>query len=339
VPQVRGRVIEVPVEGNRPVKKGDVLFRIDPTPYENEVKAMQAKLAFDEATLVQSQASVVDARAGSRELRENLKAQAAKLVGIRSKIDLARMRVTQNRELSESGAGDVFTLQQAQSSVRELEAELTSAQAAEAQVRERLSALVGGDLASVAGAKARELSLEGQIEATRAQLANAQWELAQTTVYAPVSGTVINLQLRVGSYVTPLALTPVMSFVEDSNQVIAFYQQNELHQVAPGNEAELALKTLPGRILKAKVESVVWAQGQGQLLTSGALPQTGVQAVPPGRFAVKLDLADKHRDIFLAAGAGGEAAIYTDSLGALHVVRKVILRVGAYLNYVVPKLH
>ena len=49
VSQVRGRVIEVPVENNRPVKKGDVLFRIDPTPYQNEVHSLEAKLASDEA--------------------------------------------------------------------------------------------------------------------------------------------------------------------------------------------------------------------------------------------------------------------------------------------------
>ncbi len=42
VSQVRGRVIEVPVENNRPVKKGDVLFRIDPTPYQNEVRSLEA---------------------------------------------------------------------------------------------------------------------------------------------------------------------------------------------------------------------------------------------------------------------------------------------------------
>ena len=44
VSQVKGRVIEVPVENNRPVKKGDVLFRIDPTPYESEVRALEAQL-------------------------------------------------------------------------------------------------------------------------------------------------------------------------------------------------------------------------------------------------------------------------------------------------------
>src|SRR5512143_2651785 len=50
VPQVRGRVIEVPVEPNRPVKKGDVLFRLDPTPYELTVRALEAQLANTSAT-------------------------------------------------------------------------------------------------------------------------------------------------------------------------------------------------------------------------------------------------------------------------------------------------
>src|SRR5262245_50957613 len=49
VSQVRGRVIEVPVEeGNRLVKKGDVLFRVDPTPYELDVKVLEAQLARSE---------------------------------------------------------------------------------------------------------------------------------------------------------------------------------------------------------------------------------------------------------------------------------------------------
>src|SRR6476646_1764688 len=49
VSQVRGRVIEVPVENNRAVKKGDLLFAIDPTPYQNEVSSLEAKLTSDEA--------------------------------------------------------------------------------------------------------------------------------------------------------------------------------------------------------------------------------------------------------------------------------------------------
>ena len=45
VPRVTGRVIEVPVKGNELVKKGDVLFRIDPSPFEFEVARLQAELA------------------------------------------------------------------------------------------------------------------------------------------------------------------------------------------------------------------------------------------------------------------------------------------------------
>src|SRR4026207_375404 len=69
VSQVRGRVIEVPVENNRPVKKGDVLFRIDPTPYQNEVNSLEAKLVSDEAKVGAERARVNGAQgkgAGAR---------------------------------------------------------------------------------------------------------------------------------------------------------------------------------------------------------------------------------------------------------------------------------
>jgi hypothetical protein len=109
--------------------------------------------------------------------------------------------------------------------------------------------------------------------------------------------------------------------------------------VAPGNEAEFALETMPGRIIKAKVDSIVWAQGQGQLLPSGTIPMSGIVAQPPGRYAVKFNIEERDRARFLAAGAAGHAAIYTDHLHAVHILRKVILRVGSYLNYLILKLH
>src|ERR1700761_629323 len=44
VPRVTGQVIEVPIEPNRPIKKGDVLFKIDPVPFEAAQKAAEATL-------------------------------------------------------------------------------------------------------------------------------------------------------------------------------------------------------------------------------------------------------------------------------------------------------
>ena len=209
--------------------------------------------------------------------------------------------------------------------MRELEASVAANVAAEAQVRARLGATVGDDQAEVAQIKA--------------QLANARWELSQTVFYAPADGTVINLQLRPGQMATALGAMPVMTFVEDEFQVIALYNQNELHEVQPGDEAEIALKTYPGRIIKASVDSIVWAQGQGQIPMSATLPQTGAAPLPPGRFAVRLDIAEKDRDLFLAAGAVGHGAIYTQHGHHIHIVRKVIMRVGSFTNWLVLKLH
>jgi multidrug resistance efflux pump len=339
IPQVKGRVIEVPVEPNRLVKKGELLFRIDPTPYQNELSIAKAKLAVDEAKLAQTGANLADASAGARELREQLKSSSGQVKALQPRIELARLRVRQNRELVAAGAGDRFALEQAEANVTDLEAQLATATANEAQVTQRISGQVNGEQASVAAARAQIATAKAQVDASRAEVANKQWDVDQTSVYAPTSGYAINVQLRPGSYVTAFPVAPSMSFVEETYQVIALYNQNELVAVEPGNEAEIALVSQPGRVIKATVDSIVWAQGQGQVVQSGALPQTGAYPQAPGRFPVKLDVADKDRDLFLAAGATGDAAIYTNHVAAIHILRKVLIRVGAITNYLVLKLH
>ena len=311
VPQVRGQVTEVPVEGNQPVKKGDVLFKIDPTPFQLQVDTLSATLAATEGSV--------------KQLNEQLRSAQGKTETVRAKLELARTRVTQNRDLVSSGAGDRFTLESAESEVKQLQSELAANVAAEAQIRARLGATVGDDQAEVAQIKA--------------QLANAKWELSQTVFTAPADGTVINLQLRPGQMATALGMLPVMTFVEDEYQVLALFNQNELHEVRPGDEAEIALETYPGRIIKATVNSIVWAQGQGQIPMSSTIPLTGFQALPPGRFAVRLDIAPKDRDVFLAAGAAGHGAIYTQSFHHIQILRKVLLRINSYVNWLVLKLH
>src|SRR5512145_1255872 len=103
VSQVRGRVIEVPVENNRPVKKNDVLFRIDPTPFQNEVQSLQARLVSEEAKvgadrarLEEVRARLTDARSGERQLGEQLNEATGQMSSLTASLDLARKRVSQN---------------------------------------------------------------------------------------------------------------------------------------------------------------------------------------------------------------------------------------------------
>ena len=339
IPQVRGRVIEVPVEPNRLVKKGELLFRIDPTPYQNDLNVAKARLAADEAKLAQAAAGLVDASAGARQLQEQLKSASGQVSALQPRLELARLRVRQNRELVATGAGDRFALEQAEANVTELEGQIATASANEAQVLQKLSGKVNGEQASVAAARAQLATAKAQIDQTRADLANAQWNLDQTAVYAPTSGYAINVQLRPGSYTVAMPLAPAMSFVEEEYQIIALYAQNELPLVEPGNHAEFTLHNYPGRVIKASVDSIVWAQGQGQVAQSGMLPQTGAYPQVPGRFPVKLLVAERDRELFLPAGAVGGGAIYTEHAQAIHILRMVILRINSIMDYLVLKLH
>jgi multidrug resistance efflux pump len=340
VSQVKGRVTEVPVqEGNVLVKKGDVLFRVDPTPYQLDVNVLEAQLA--------------NAQAGQREVEESLKGATAKVTESRSailqatsrtrevsaRLDLTRKRVAQHRELAATGAGSRFDLEKAETDLKELQGQFDAARSGEAQARAAAAQSMASEqqVQQKLGAKAN--GEYAQVAQIRAQLENSRWLLGETTTRSPCDCYVVNLQLRPGAFVAGIPLNAVMTLVEAEGQVVALYHQNELHQVAPGNEVEFALKTLPGRIIKGKVDSIVWAQGQGQLPASGTIPVSGFMAMPPGRYAVKFDIAERDKPLFLAAGAAGDAAIYTEHLHAVHIIRKVILRVGSYLNYLILKLH
>src|SRR5207247_6848019 len=98
IPQVKGRVIDVPVEPNRLVKKGELLFRIDPTPYQNDLNIAKAKVAVDESKLAQAGANLADASAGARVLGEELKSASSQVSALQPRVELARLRVKQNRE-------------------------------------------------------------------------------------------------------------------------------------------------------------------------------------------------------------------------------------------------
>ena len=52
---------------------------------------------------------------------------------------------------------------------------------------------------------------------------------------------------------------------------------------------------------------------------------------------ISLVVAEADRELFLAAGARGAAAIYTEHLTLIHIIRKVLLRVSSYLDYIIIK--
>lgn len=327
VPRVSGQVIEVAIEPNRRVQKGDVLFRLDPTPFELDVKAA-------EATLESLKVALITAEANQRGLEDQLRNATAKKSAVNAQLELARKRADQFTQLAQSGAGRGADLDQALAEVARLDSELLAAEATESQVRQKLSALdANGEIDEVAAAKAR-------IAKAEADLDGARYNLEGTVHLAPANGRVVNLALRPGARAVQMPMAPVMSFVEESDQwVVALFHQNELLNVSPGDEAEIYLRTHPGRIIKCTVDSILWATAQGQLPISGNLPNTAPAPTPEQRIAVRLLVQERDRDLFLAAGARGSGAIFTQQGKILHVIRKVMLRVSTKIDWLVPKLH
>ena len=294
VPRVTGQVTEVPIEPNRPIKKGDVLFKIDPVPFEAAANAAEATL---------------------RGAQDQLNNAANKKASLTPRIDLAKKRVEQFTALAAAGAGKRADLEQAQSDLANLQSEFLAADATESQAR-------------------------AQIKKSEADLINAKFDLEGTTYLAPANGRVANLALRPGVRATQFATMPVMSFIEEDDPwLLAFFRQNELRYVEAGDEAEIYLMQYPGRIIKCVVDSILWATAQGQMPISGNLQNTLPIAAPEQRIAVRLVLAPKDRQLFLAAGARGGGAIYTAHGKMIHIVRKVFLRVSAKLDWFVFKLH
>jgi multidrug resistance efflux pump len=325
-PRVNGIVTEVPIVPNRPIKKGDVLFKIDPTPYRLDVKNYEAQLA-------QLKVQLVTAQATASNLKEQLKAAVGARESVASQLKLAQLRAKQFKELSETGAGNKFDLEQAQADIGNLEAQLASAKANESQVREKLAAKTpDGDQDEVANVKA-------QIARAESQLATSRWNLSQTVYYAPANGTVVSMALRPGTMAVQFPAIPAMNFVEEENWILAIYNQNEVRKIKPGQEAEIAFRMYPGRVVKAKVDSIMWATAQGQLPIGSMNTVAGAAPIPPNSLAVRLLMDGKDKDLFLAAGARGGAAVYTDSGEMIHILRKVILRVSAKLDWLILKLH
>jgi len=334
----RGRVLEV-AEGNKHLKKGDVLYRIDPTPYQLQVNALQAQLANAVGSSKELEEQLAGSEAQVAQSKSAIDQASARVAQASADLELASKRVAQNRELVAKGAGNRFDLEQAETNLRNAQSAADAARSAEAQSRGALAQALAGERQIRQRMGAKSDGEWAQIAQVRAQLEQAKWDLAQTTVYAPADGTPINVQLRPGAMAGAVANAPVLTFVEDEFTVVALYDQNELTQVQPGDEAEIVLETLPGEIIKAKVDSIIWAQGQGQSPISARLPDTGAQPLPPGRFPVKLVVDPEYRDVFLAAGARGNAAIYTEHVEEIQILRKILLRVATKLNYLILKLH
>jgi multidrug resistance efflux pump len=173
---------------------------------------------------------------------------------------------------------------------------------------------------------------QAEVDELKARVEAAKYNLGKTVVRAPADGYVTNLALRKGARA---AAAPVMAFIDTSETIVGIaINQNDARYLAPGQPVELTFKFFPGRIFTGKVQSILQAVSSGQTAVSGtAVAPSDITAVP---FVVRVTLDDEAIARRLPAWAAGDGAIFTDRVRSTHLIRKVLLRQIAILNYVWP---
>ena len=168
---------------------------------------------------------------------------------------------------------------------------------------------------------------------------NAQFELDNTVVRAPSKGFVTHVSLRPGMMATRLPLRPSMVFIPQEGQYFAAWmRQNSLLRLVAGDEAEVAFDGIPGKVFKGQVTNVITVIAEGQVQPSGTL--IGYTGSPPaGRVPVIIEITDPafapYRDQ-IPGGAYGQAAVYSKHFEHIGTMRKILLRMAAWMNYIFP---
>ncbi len=174
-----------------------------------------------------------------------------------------------------------------------------------------------------------------RVDELQAKLADAEFNLEQTVVRAPTDGIVTQLNLRPGMLALPLR--PLMTFVhKQEGTFVGWFRQNSLLRLRKGDAAEVVLDALPGTILEGEVDFIVPVIGEGQMQPTADFLRFAQQTIP-GRVAVSIKISDP--DLLeqrLPGGLFGQAAIYTEHFHHVGIMRKVLLRMASWMNYVFP---
>lgn len=309
-PEVAGDVLEVGVKDNSPVRKGQLLFRIDPEPYEVAVRSAEANLS---VALQGSDVSVADVAAAQASIRK----QRADLAATRELGSIVNDLVGKRALAETQGI-------RARAEVLKTEADLSKARADLEKARANLGAPGMNN---------------PKVKQAAAALDKARLDLRNTEVRAPSNGIVTNLRLAPGQYVGPGQ--PLLSFLDNGPRWIsADLRENQLGNVKPGQDVVIALDLKPGKLFRGKVHSIGWGVSQGDEAPNGQLssnPPDQGWLRDPQRFPVRiLVLPDEDKKAGIDVGRSGAQAnviIFTGDNILMNPIGRLWMRIVALLSY------
>ena len=292
-PQVSGYVMEVLVRDYEVVKPGQVLVRIDDRTYRARVEQARANLLAAEAALANSTQARASRQAG-------LTGQVAGVASAHAQLARARADMARADDLARDGSISIRERDQTRAALALAEAQLRQAEAGSEIGRQDIRAVDVG-----------RGGLQAQVEAARAQLHAAEIDLDHTVIRAPEAGTLGEVGIRVGAYVTNG--TQLLAIVPPDRWIIANFKEAQTTHIRPGQSANFTVDALGGETLKGRVERLSPAAGSefSVLKPDNA---TGNFVKVPQRIGIRI-LVDPRQDAAsrLRPGMSVEVSIDTDS--------------------------
>ena len=311
--EVAGRVVRVNVRNNQDVRAGDILFEVDPQPYQIAVDRARADLESTRRQIGASAAGIASAQASLRAAQAN------------------ENRMRQDNQRLES----LYRADRGTVSVRLLEVSRANLEQASSQV--------AAAEAEVLRAKEQEGGSEAEnalLRSAATALAKAQLDLANTRIGARSAGLITDLRTDVGQFAG--AGSPVMTLIAIHDVwVIADMTENNLGLIQAQTPVAIVLDALPGEVFQGRVRSVGYGVSVGQTPAPGTLPSVQNSRDwlrPAQRFPVVIefdeDAVNRLRDS-RAIRAGGQAEVmaFPSHGHPLNPLGRVFLRLMSWMSY------
>jgi len=280
VPEVNGRIVELPVHDNQAVKQGDLLFRIDPRPYQDALTRGKASLVALDRQIELTQRTV--------------NAQQYNAQSVRAAVERARVAASQASDtlhrmepLLSHGYVSAEDVDRARTAQRATQAELIAAQL---QAQQAAAAVSGVD------------ALVAQRAVVMAEIATAELNLEYATVRAPFDGRIVSLKTSTGQFAS--ALKPVFTLIDTRHwYVVANFRETELKGVRAGTPATVYLMSDTGQRFQGAVDSISYGvtTDEAGFALPGGLPhiQRTLNWVHVSqRFPVKIRVDNPNPDLF-----------------------------------------
>ncbi len=260
VPRVSGPLVRVPIQNNQLVKKGDLLFEIDPSTFQANVDLARAqfdnmrdivKSLFEQVeglkrTVEQRQSEINEAKFG-------VEGSAAQVENARIALGRAKELIAENVNTQRDVDDKSMAYQVAVAQLGEAKAKVNQMTAALAQAKEDLARGLA-DLGALGKDNPR-------LRRAAADLEIAQLNLDFTKIWAPTDGYVTNLRSGVGD--SAVAHQPMLAVIDASSfYVQAFFRETFVGNFQNGDRAVVTLMSYPDTPLEAKVDSIGWGIAQ-----------------------------------------------------------------------------